>query len=86
LWLSRRLCGLDAREEARGQALLDGLGLPRRLEAVPAASVGDLTRRDKKAGSDGVGYVLLDALGSPRLEVLVPPRLEREVVEWLLSR
>jgi 3-dehydroquinate synthase len=86
LWLSRRLCGLDAREEARGQALLDGLGLPRRLEGVPAASVGDLTRRDKKAGSDGVGYVLLDALGSPRLEVLVPPRLEREVVEWLLSR
>ncbi|MBE3033136.1 MAG: 3-dehydroquinate synthase, partial [Actinobacteria bacterium] len=86
LWLSRRLCGLDAREEARGQALLDGLGLPRRLEAVPAEAVCDLTRRDKKAGRDGVGYVLLDAPGSPRLDVRVPPELEREVVEWLVER
>jgi len=86
LWLSGRLSGLDAREEARGQALLDGLGLPRRLEAVPAEAVCELTRRDKKAGPDGVGYVLLEALGSPRLDVRVPPELEREVVEWLLQR
>src|SRR5450830_804414 len=86
LWLSRRLCGLDPREEARGQALFDGLGLPRRLEAVPAEDVCDLTRRDKKAGRDGVGYVLLDAPGRPRLDVRVPPELEREVVEWLVQR
>ena len=86
LWLSRRLCGLDPREEARGQALLDGFDLPRRLEAVPAEAVCDLTRRDKKAGRDGVGYVLLDAPGSPRLDVRVPPELEREVVEWLVQR
>ena len=86
LWLSRRLCGLDAREEARAEALLDGLGLPRRLEAVPAEAVCDLTHRDKKAGRDGVGYVLLDALGRPRLDVRVPAELEREVVEWLLQR
>ena len=86
LWLSRRLCGLDPREEARAEALLDGLGLPRRLETVPAEAVCDLTHRDKKAGRDGVGYVLLDALGSPRLDVRVPPELEREVVEWLVER
>ncbi len=86
LWLSRRLCGMDARDEARGQALLDGLGLPRRLEAVPAAAVCELTHRDKKAGRDGVGYVLLDGLGSPRLNVRVPAELEREAVEWLLQR
>jgi 3-dehydroquinate synthase len=86
LWLSRRLCGLDAREEARAGALLDGLGLPRRLEAVPAEAVCELTHRDKKAGRDGVGYVLLDALGRPRLDVRVPAELEREVVEWLLQR
>ena len=86
LWLSQRLCGLDAREETRGQALLDGLGLPRRLEAVPAEAVCRLTRRDKKAGRDGVGYVLLEGLGSPRFDVRVPTELEREVVEWLLQR
>ena len=86
LWLSRRLCGLDPGEEARAQALLDGLGLPRRLEAVSAEAVCGLTCRDKKAGRDGVGYVLLAAPGSPRLDVHVPPELEREVVEWLLRR
>ncbi len=86
LWLSRRLCGLDPGEEAHAQALLDGLGLPQRLDGVPAEAVFDLTRRDKKAGRDGVGYVLLNALGSPRLDVRVPPELEREVVDWLTQR
>ncbi|MCX6363778.1 MAG: 3-dehydroquinate synthase [Actinobacteria bacterium] len=86
LWLSRRLCGLDPGEEVRAQAVLDGLGLPRRLEAVPAETVCALTRRDKKAGREGVGYVLLDAPGSPHLNVRVPPELEREVIEWLLQR
>jgi hypothetical protein len=33
-----------------------------------------------------VGYVLLEGLGSPRLDVRVPTELEREVVEWLLQR
>jgi 3-dehydroquinate synthase len=86
LWLSRRLCGLEHREEARGQALLDGLGLPQRLTAASGEAVSSLTRRDKKAGRDGVGYVLLDALGSPRLDVRVPAELEREAVEWLVKR
>ena len=86
LWLSQRLCDLDPREEARGQAVLDGLGLPQRLEAAPAEAVCDLTPRDKKAGREGARYVLLDALGSPRLEVRVPPELEREVVGWLVER
>ena len=44
LWLSRRLCGLDPGEEARAQALLDGLGLPQRLDGVPAEAVCDLTQ------------------------------------------
>jgi 3-dehydroquinate synthase len=86
LWLSRRLCGLDPLEEARAQALLDGLGLPQRLDGVPAEAVCDLTCRDKKAGRDGVGYVLLHALGSPRCDVRVRLELEREVVEWLTER
>ena len=86
LWLSRRLCGLAAGDEARGHALLDGLGLPGRLEGVPVEAVCDLTHRDKKAAGDGIGYVLLDALGSPQLGVRVPRELEREAVEWLAAR
>ena len=86
LRLSRELCGLDEAGEQAGHALLDGLGLPGRLEGVPAQQVCALTARDKKAGTDGVGYVLLDAIGAPRTGVRVPPALELEVVEWLTLR
>jgi len=85
LWLSRRLCGLPAAQETRGLALLDGLGLPSKLKGVAADDIAALTRRDKKAGGDGVGYVLLDALGAPRPDVRVPPELELEVSRWLTA-
>jgi 3-dehydroquinate synthase len=83
LWLSRRLGDLSAAEEARGVALLDGLGLPSKLGGVAADDIAALTRLDKKAGRDGVGYVLLDALGVPRPDVAVPAELEVEVSRWL---
>jgi 3-dehydroquinate synthase len=86
LWLSQRLCGLSADEEQAGHDLLDGLGLPGRLDGLAAEQVASLTGRDKKAGDDGVGYVLLEAIGAPRPGVRVPPALELEVVEWLLAR
>jgi 3-dehydroquinate synthase len=86
LWLSQRLCGLSAVEEQAGHDLLDGLGLPRRLDGLTAEQVVSLTGRDKKAGDDGVGYVLLEAVGAPRAGVRVPHALELEVVEWLLAR
>ena len=85
LWLSRRLCGLPAAHEARGLALLDGFGLPSRLTGVAANDIAALTKRDKKAGREGVGYVLLDALGAPRVDVRVPPELEVEVSRWLTT-
>lgn len=83
LWLSGRVCGLPPDQAARGLALLDGLGLPRRLTGVEPDEVCKLIRRDKKAGKDGVGYVLLRALGEPALGVPVPAALEREAVAWL---
>lgn len=86
LWLSGRLCGLDPAQEQAGHRLLDGLGLPGRLDRLPAGEVVALTGRDKKAGDDGVGYVLLEEVGRPRVGVRVPPALEAEVVEWLLTR
>ena len=86
LWLSEKLCGLPAADAARGQALLDGLGLPRRVTDVPVDLICDLTRRDKKASKDGVGYVLLERLGRPVLGVPVSAETEREAVEWLTRR
>jgi 3-dehydroquinate synthase len=83
LRLSQELCGLPADEAARGQALLDELGLPDRADAVSGDEICAQTRRDKKAGSDGVGYVLLEALGRPRFGVAVPAELMRDVVGWL---
>ena len=46
----------------------------------------ELIARDKKAGPEGVGYVLLRRPGSPLLGVRVPPALQLEVVEWLRRR
>ncbi len=86
LRLSEELCSLPAAEARRAHALLDGLGLPQRLEGVAADAVRALVARDKKADADGVGYVLLAGLGEPRLNVRVPPAREREVVEWLIAR
>jgi len=86
LWLSVRTCALDPVSAARGQALLDGVGVPRRLTGVHAEAVCALVSRDKKAGSKGVGYVLLEALGRPVVGVSVAPDMEMEAVEWLLTR
>jgi 3-dehydroquinate synthase len=83
--LSVALCGLTEAEAARGAALLDALGLPRRATGLDAGAVVDLVRRDKKSGPKGVEYVLLEALGGPRTGVHVPPVLEREVVAWLTA-
>jgi 3-dehydroquinate synthase len=86
LRLSAELAGLSAADESAGHALLDGLGLPARLTGARAADVCALIARDKKAGPEGVGYVLLRRPGSPLLGVHVPPALELEVVEWLRRR
>lgn len=86
LWLSQRLCDLPATEAARATALLDGLGLPAGVSGVDPELICDLTRRDKKAGKDGVGYVLLAGLGAPVLGVPVPHDLELAAVQWLEQR
>lgn len=83
LWLSQRLCALPAADVGRGLRLLEAAGLPTRLEHATPASVCELTARDKKAGGEGVEFVLLEALGRPRLRVRVPAALLEEVVTWL---
>ncbi len=86
LRLSRDLAGLPEADEQMAHDLLDGLGLPGRLTDVRAQDVCDLIGRDKKAGQDGVPYVLLRRPGFPVLGVRVPAELELEVVEWLRER
>jgi 3-dehydroquinate synthetase len=86
LRLSGELCRLPEADEKMAHELLDRLGLPGRLEGVRARDVCDLIGRDKKAGQDGVQYVLLRRPGFPVLGVRVAPQLELEVVEWLRTR
>ncbi len=86
LRLSSGVCGLSPDQEAGGLALLDRLGLPQTFTGTTVADVCDLVKRDKKGHSGGVGYVLLEALGQPVLDVTVPPDLQREAVEWLYAR
>lgn len=86
LRLSAELTGLSEADEREGHRLLDDLGLPDRLTGLRARDVCDLIARDKKAGPEGVGYVLLRRPGEPLLGVRVPPELELEVVEWLRKR
>lgn len=86
LRLSGELAGLPETDEAMAHGLLDGLGLPSRLTGVRAQDVCDLIGRDKKAGQNGVQYVLLRRPGFPVLGARVAPELELEVVEWLRKR
>jgi 3-dehydroquinate synthase len=86
LRLSGELAGLPEKDELAAHELLDGLGLPARLTGVRAQDVCGLIGRDKKAGQDGVQYVLLRRPGFPVIGARVPAELELEVVEWLRKR
>jgi 3-dehydroquinate synthetase len=86
LWLSTKITGLAPADGDRGQEIISALGLPERLADTAPEAVTGLVARDKKAGSEGVGYVLLEGLGRPKSGVTVPPALEREVVAWLTTR
>jgi len=83
LWLSERLCGLSGAEVERGLGLLDQLGLPLRFRGASPDDVRDLVARDKKAGADGVEFVLLEGFGRPRLRAQVAAGLLEEVITWL---
>jgi 3-dehydroquinate synthase len=86
LWLSERAAGLSAEEAARGNEMLSAARLPERLEETDVDRVIGLVRRDKKAGSGGVQFVLLSAFGRPVRGLTVPPELVEEVVSWLATR
>jgi 3-dehydroquinate synthase len=86
VWLSERLYGLSPADAERAQRLLDALELPGDVDGLVPGVIADLTRRDKKAGRDGVEFVLLKALGEPVLGARVPDQLLEEAVSWLTTR
>ena len=83
LVLSQRVHGLAQADVERGLRVLDVLGLPRTFDGASPAEVCALTARDKKAGEEGIEFVLLEAFGRPRLRSHVPAAVLQEVVEWL---
>jgi shikimate kinase / 3-dehydroquinate synthase len=78
-----RLSGADGlREEVEG--ILASHGLPVSLNSsVDTARVMDAISRDKKATSEGVGFVLLEQPGQPRWGERVEPDTVRAAVEEL---
>ena len=85
LWLSQRLAGLSGEEAQRGNEMLSAAHLPERIEAADVDRVVGLVERDKKAGPNGVEFVLLSAFGQPVRGVRVAPELVEEVVAWLAT-
>jgi 3-dehydroquinate synthase len=62
----------------RAERLLAHLGLPVRGPRLDRAAVWEVMARDKKAGPDGVRFVVLDGIAAPR--VLTPQRRDVDAV------
>jgi 3-dehydroquinate synthase len=86
LWLSSRLMGLPAVDEARAQRLLSTAGQPERLERASADDVLRLVSRDKKAVAGRGRFVLLRRLGEPVRGIEVEASAIGEAVRWLTTR
>jgi shikimate kinase/3-dehydroquinate synthase len=70
------------REES--EIILNRHSLPVRLDpAVEVESVLEALQRDKKRTAEGVGFVLLDVPGEPRVGQLIDPARVRAAVEEL---
>lgn len=70
--LSESQAGLAASSRARQDALLDRLGLSRRMPKVPLARVIAAMRHDKKRARNGVRWVLTPRIGHASVPRLIP--------------
>ena len=84
--LSERVRGLPAPARARQDALLDALGLPRRMKNVSIASLLRAMARDKKRRSSKVRWVLTPQMGHASVPRPVEHRLVRSVLKQLGAR
>jgi 3-dehydroquinate synthase len=78
LRLGVRLGRTPAHVAERGEALLARLGLPVRPPRLDRDEVWAVLARDKKAGPDGVRFVVLDGLAEPT--VVTPARADVDAV------
>ena len=81
--LSVRVAGLPEEARRRQNALLDRLGLPRRLPPLPVARLLRPMARDKKRRSGAVRWVLTPQIGHASVPRPVEIRLVRSVLKQL---
>ena len=81
--LSVRVAGLSEEARQRQNALLDRLGLPRRLPRLAVARLLRPMARDKKRRSGAVRWVLTPQIGHASVPRPVEPRLVRSVLKQL---
>jgi 3-dehydroquinate synthase len=80
LWLSARVCGLDAGLEGDVRELLERHQLPTTARGVGAEMVLEAMARDKKASAGRVRFCLLEAVGRPVWGIDPGDDLVREAV------
>ena len=78
--LSRRLGLLQERDVGRLRRLVERAGLPVAGPKLDPERMMELMAVDKKASRGKVRFIVLDAIGSARLEADVDPRLVREAI------
>jgi 3-dehydroquinate synthase len=78
LHLGVRLGRTPVEVARRGEAVIERLGLPTRGPTLDRAEVWRVMARDKKAGRDGVRFVVLDDLAAPT--VITPKRSDVDAV------
>jgi 3-dehydroquinate synthase len=84
--LSERLAGLPPGQRARLEALLDRLGLPRRMPALRLPELRARMSADKKRGPRAVRWVLTPRVGRASVPRPIAPRLVRAVLIQLGAR
>jgi 3-dehydroquinate synthase len=85
-WLSVRLAGLSAGAQARQDALLDALGLPRRMPSLGLGRLLGAIAHDKKRGAGSARWVLTTRVGHASVPRAIDSRLVRTVLVQLGAR
>lgn len=83
LELSEQLCGLDSAVQGQVRQWMTLWGLPTVMPPVDFDLLWTRLRQDKKARSDGLTWVLLEAPGAPRLIRNIPQNVVRGVISKL---